>query len=253
MLPVGDEALRTAYADNPVARRAARGAAAARGRAHARSRAAACRASTAAAPIDYSTLRRRSSRSAIGSGFVGFTWDLGTDAPARGAASPQARIAADENRLAIERELRELEAAVRATQRAAEERLAALDTAEAAVGQAEENLRIRQQQFDVGRATSDDVLDAAAPARRSSAPTLATALYQAHTRRAELQQLMGLPLEPTLAAAEVSRCHASASRSSSSSLAVVGRAAVLVRAPRPRRRRTTPASSRARSASSAAR
>ena len=64
----------------------------------------------------------------------------------------------------------------------------------AAVGQAEENLRIRQQQFDAGRATSDDVLDAEALLAQQRA-TLATALYQAHTRRAELQQLMGLPLD----------------------------------------------------------
>ncbi|HKA31372.1 MAG TPA: TolC family protein, partial [Candidatus Binatia bacterium] len=74
------------------------------------------------------------------------------------------------------------------------ERLAALDTARAAVGQAEENLRIRQQQFDAGRATSEDVLDAQALLTQQRA-TLATALYEAHTRRAELQELMGLPLE----------------------------------------------------------
>ena len=42
------------------------------------------------------------------------------------------------------------------------------------------------------------MLDAEALLTRQRA-TLATALYQAHTRRAELQQLMGLPLE-TLAA-----------------------------------------------------
>ena len=83
---------------------------------------------------------------------------------------------------------------MRATQGAAAERLAALATAEAAVGQAEENLRIRRQQFDAGRATSDDVLDAEALLAAQRA-TLATALYQAHTRRAELQQLMGQPLD----------------------------------------------------------
>ena len=45
----------------------------------------------------------------------------------------------------------------------------------------------------MGRATSEDVLAAQALLERQRA-TLATALYQAHTRRAELQQLMGLPL-----------------------------------------------------------
>ncbi len=125
----------------------------------------------------------------IGSGFVGFAWDLGTDRR-REARIAEARIAAGQNRTRIERELRELEEAVRATQRAAEERLAALAAAEVAVGQAEENLRIRQQQFDAGRATSEDVLDAEALLAAQRA-TLASALYQAHTRRAELQQLMG--------------------------------------------------------------
>lgn len=129
----------------------------------------------------------------IGAGFVGFEWDLGTDTR-REAQIAQARAAADENRVRTERELRELEQAVRSTHRAAEERLAALDTGESAVEQAEENLRIRQQQFDVGRATSDDVLDATALLARERA-SLATARYQAHTRRAELQRLMGRPLD----------------------------------------------------------
>ncbi len=129
----------------------------------------------------------------LGSAFVGFSWDLGTDGR-REAQLAEARIQADRNRLAIERELRELESAIRETQRAAAERLSALDTARGAVGQAEENLRIRQQQFDAGRATSEDVLDAQLLLTRQRA-TLATALYQAHTRRAELQELMGLPLE----------------------------------------------------------
>lgn len=129
----------------------------------------------------------------IGSGYVGFSWDLGTDGR-REAQLAEARIQADRNRLAIERELRELESAVRDTRDAAAERLAALDTARAAVGQAEENLRIRQQQFDAGRATSEDVLDAQSLLTQQRA-TLATALYEAHTRRAELQELMGLPLE----------------------------------------------------------
>ena len=83
---------------------------------------------------------------------------------------------------------------MRGVQQAAQERLAAYETAQVALGQAEENLRIRQQQFDVGRATSEDVLDAQALLEEQRA-TLATALYQAHTRRAELQQLMGRPLD----------------------------------------------------------
>ena len=132
----------------------------------------------------------------IGAGFVGFEWDLGTDTR-REAQIAQARAAAEENRVRTERELRELEQAVRSTHRAAEERLAALDTSEIAVQQAEENLRIRQQQFDVGRATSDDVLDAEALLAGERA-TLASARYQAQTRRAELQRLMGQSLEALL-------------------------------------------------------
>jgi outer membrane protein TolC len=58
-------------------------------------------------------------------------------------------------------------------------------------------LRIRREQFGYGRATSDDVLDAQALLTLERA-TLATALYQAHIRRAELQQLIGLPLEDAL-------------------------------------------------------
>jgi outer membrane protein TolC len=127
-----------------------------------------------------------------GAAFVGFRWDLGTDTQ-RLARIAQARHAAQRNRIALERELREIEEAVRSAQRAAEERLAALASARLALGQAEENLRIRNQQFDVGRATSEDVLDAQALLERQRA-TLARALYDAHTRRAELQQLMGLPL-----------------------------------------------------------
>jgi outer membrane protein TolC len=129
----------------------------------------------------------------VGSGFVGFSWVLGTDTR-REAAIAEARIAAERNRVGIEQELRELETAVRSTHRAAGERLTALSAAEAGVGQAEENLRIREQQFDAGRATSDDVLDAEAILAQQRA-TLATSLYQAHTRRAELQQLIGLPLD----------------------------------------------------------
>jgi len=142
--------------------------------------------------IDYSTsnllLPQR-----IESGFTGFTWDLGTDTR-REAQIAEARVAADKNRVEIERQMRDIEAAVRSVQGAAEERLSALVAAEAAVGQAEENLRIRQQQFDSGRAQSDDVLIAEALLAQQRA-ILATALYQAHTRRAELQQLIGLSLD----------------------------------------------------------
>jgi outer membrane protein len=125
----------------------------------------------------------------VGAGFVGFSWDLGTDGR-REAALAAARIAADRNRLVVEREMRVLEQTVRATYQVAEERLAALATARGAVVQAEENLRIREEQFEVGRATSDDVLDAEALLARERA-SAANALYQAHARRAELQQLVG--------------------------------------------------------------
>jgi len=126
---------------------------------------------------------------AVGAGFVGLSWDLGTDGR-REAALAAARIAADRNRVTLERELRALEAALRFTHGSAEERLVALATSRAAVAQAEENLRIREQQFAVGRATSDDVLDADALLARERAAA-GTALYQAHARRAELQQLIG--------------------------------------------------------------
>ena len=147
---------------------------------------------SAGGAIDYSTsnllLPQR-----IESGFTGFTWDLGTDTR-REAQIAEARVAADKNRVEMERQMREIEAAVRSAHSAAAERLSALVAAEAAVGQAEENLRIRQQQFDSGRAQSDDVLTAEALLSQQRA-ILATALYQAHTRRAELQQLIGLPLD----------------------------------------------------------
>ena len=146
--------------------------------------------------IDYSNTSVAAPRD-IASGFVGFTLDLGTDGR-READIAAARHGAEQNRIAIEGALRALESAIRGAQRAVEARLAALDAAEKSVGQAEENLRIRQQQFDAGRATSDDVLDAEALLSVQRA-TLATARYEAHTRRAELQQLMGLPLEDVVA------------------------------------------------------
>ena len=127
----------------------------------------------------------------IGGAFVGFTWDI-ADAP-REAEIAKARIAVDKNRTRIEAALREVEAAVRETQRAVEERLTAWTTAQTAVVQAEENRRIRAQQFDAGRATSEDLLDAEALLAQQRA-VLATALYQAHTRFAELDQLIGRPL-----------------------------------------------------------
>ena len=144
--------------------------------------------------IDYST-QEIIQPQRIGGGYVGFTWDL-LDAP-RDAEIAKARIAIDQNRTRIERTLREVEAAVRATQGAAEERLAALATAQTAVVQAEENRRIRAQQFDVGRATSEDLLDAETLLARQRA-ALATSRYQAHVRAAELEELIGRPLESLL-------------------------------------------------------
>ncbi|HYD50620.1 MAG TPA: TolC family protein, partial [Terriglobales bacterium] len=132
----------------------------------------------------------------MASGYIGFSWDLGTDTR-REAQIAQAQAALDQTRLVLERQLREIEAAVRTTYEAAAERLSALDSAAAAVSQAEENLRIRQQQYTAGRAQSDDVLSAEALLAQQRA-TLAGAIYQAQTRRAELQQLMGLPIEDLL-------------------------------------------------------
>jgi outer membrane protein TolC len=134
----------------------------------------------------------------IGSGFVGMRWDLGTDTQ-REERIAAAKLAVDENTVQLESQLRALEQALRATLRTAEERLAALDTATAAIGQAEENLRIRQQLFSVGRAQSKDVLDAQRLLAEQRA-VLATALYDAQTRRAEIQQLTGEPFEAMLAA-----------------------------------------------------
>jgi outer membrane protein TolC len=190
-VPAVDEALRAAYANNPVVvalleeqqRLEETARSLVRGR---------LPRLAAGGAIDYSTETILQPQR-IGSGFVGFTWDLGIDGR-REAEIAEARLAVDRNRIELERDLRELEASVRATQEAAAERLAALAAAEAAVGQAEENLRIRREQFAVGRAQSEDVLDAEALLARQRA-TLASALYEAHTRRAELQQLMGLPLD----------------------------------------------------------
>jgi len=134
---------------------------------------------------------------AIGAGFLGFDWDLGTDTR-REERITAAKLAVDENRIQLEAELRALEQSLRDTQRAAAERLTALDTATVAVGQAEENLRIREQQFGAGRAETRDVLEAQRLLAEQRA-VLATALYEAQTRRAELQQLMGEPFDDWLA------------------------------------------------------
>jgi len=190
-LPGVDEALRGAFANNPVLGSLVEEQQRLEDTATALVRSRLPRLEGGGA-IDWTSERILQPRT-VGSGFVGFAWDLGTDGR-REAQLAEARIEAERNRLAIERELRELEGAVRDTRAAAAERLTALDTARAAVGQAEENLRIRRQQFDAGRATSEDVLDAQALLTQQRA-TLATALYEAHTRRAELQELMGLPLE----------------------------------------------------------
>ena len=129
----------------------------------------------------------------VATGFVGFSWDLGTDWR-RESEIAGAKAAAERNRIVMEGDMRALEANVRLTAQSARERLAAYDTARASVTQAEENLRIREQQFDVGRATSDDVLTAVTILARARA-TAATALYEAHTRAAQLRQLMGLPID----------------------------------------------------------
>ena len=143
---------------------------------------------SAGGAIDYSTSDLLQPQE-IGSGFVGFNWDLGTDTR-RESQITEALIAAGENRLRIEGQLRELEEALLSTHRAIEERLAALDAASAAVEQAEENLRIRREQFYAGRAASEDVLDAEALLAAQRA-MLASALYQGHMHWADLQQLIG--------------------------------------------------------------
>ena len=146
---------------------------------------------SAGAAVDYTTSEIVQPQQ-IESGFVGLTLDLGTDLR-REAQIAEARAACAKNRAPRKGLLQELEAAVRSVHGATLERLAALRTAEIAVGQADENLRIRQQQFDSGRIESDKVLEADALVQSQRA-VAASALYQAHSRRAELQQLVGLPL-----------------------------------------------------------
>ena len=149
--------------------------------------------------IDYTTSEVLKPQE-FASGFVGFTWDLGTDTR-REAQIAAARHAAEQSRVRAERQSREIEESVRAARSALAERLSALDAASVAVGQAEENLRIRQQQFDAGRATSEDVLDAESLLAGERA-VRATALYEALTRRAELRQLVGEPVDELAAKGE---------------------------------------------------
>jgi outer membrane protein TolC len=192
-LPLEAEALRLAYERNPLVRSLLEEQQRLEETATALARGRLPRFSAGGA-IDYTSSDLLQPQQ-IEAGFVGFAWDL-PDAR-REARISQARLAAVQNRIRIERELRELEAAIRSTRDGADERLSALASAEAAVGQAEENLRIRREQFDAGRATSEDVLDAET-LLSSERATLASALYQAHVLRAELQQLIGLPLEEAL-------------------------------------------------------
>jgi outer membrane protein TolC len=194
-LPIVAEALRNAYRDNPVLRALVEE--------QQRLEASATSISRSRLPrfagggmVDASTTEVVDPKT-LGTGFVGFAWDIDTNTRTQ-ARLAEARAQVEQNRIRVERELRELEHAVRSTWGAAAERLAALTTAESAVGQAEENLRIRRQQFDVGRATSDDVLDAQRLLSFQRA-VLATARYQAQTRRAELQALMGQSVDDLLA------------------------------------------------------
>jgi outer membrane protein TolC len=191
VLPPLEEALRTAYAQNPVVVSLLEEQQRLEETARALVSSRLPRVAGGGA-IDYTsqTILRPQD---VGSGFVGFRWDLGTDGR-REAEIAGTHTDIDRNRLVLEGQLREIESAVRLAHAATAERLAAEAAATAAVGQAEENLRIRQQQFDAGRATSEDVLEAEA-LLASQRATLASARYQAHTRRAELQQLMGLPLD----------------------------------------------------------
>jgi cobalt-zinc-cadmium efflux system outer membrane protein len=194
-LPILTEALRTAYQENPALRALVEEQQRLEAQATSLSRSRLPRFS-GGGMIDHSTTDVVEPTT-LGTGFVGFAWDLGTDT-LLAARLAEARAATEQNRFRVERELREIEHAVRATYGAASERLAALTSATAAVGQAEENLRIRRQQFDVGRATSDDVL-AAEHLLAYQRAILATARYQAQTRRAELQALMGQPVTGLLA------------------------------------------------------
>ncbi|MGH7805725.1 MAG: TolC family protein, partial [Candidatus Binatia bacterium] len=139
----------------------------------------------------------------FGSGFVAFRWDLGTDLQ-RESDLLEARRLARQNQKRLEDELRGLEDSMAVAYAALEERIRALAVARTAASQAEENLRIRRQQFDVGRSTSDDVLDAET-LLTSERAAAASALYQSHVRRAELLRLAGLPPSAELPAGEFHR------------------------------------------------
>jgi outer membrane protein TolC len=193
-IPLVDEALRDAYLNNPLLTALLEEQQRAQASLQALQRSRLARLQVGAA-IDYSSSDITQPQE-IGSAFTGFTWDLGTDLR-REAQIAETRLALDQSKLRVEQQLRDLEAAIRATHQAVAERLAALRSAQTAVSQAEENLRIRRQQYDAGRAQSDDVLRAEAVLAQQRA-ILASALYQAHTRRAELQQLVGLPLDELL-------------------------------------------------------
>ena len=136
----------------------------------------------------------------FGSGYVAFRWDLGTDLQRESDLLETRRLAA-RNKKRLEDELRGLEDSLAVAYAALEERIRALAVARTAATQAEENLRIRRQQFDVGRSTSDDVLDAET-LLTSERAAAASALYQSHVRRAELLRLAGLPPSAELPAGE---------------------------------------------------
>jgi len=124
---------------------------------------------------------------------VGVTVDFDLVSLRREGEIAKLDAASRRSRLLLDRGVREVESLVRDSHERVRERLQGIDLAVFAVGQADENLRIRQVQFNEGRATSEDLLDASELAARQRA-LLASSLYQAHIRRAELQQLMGEPL-----------------------------------------------------------
>lgn len=130
-------------------------------------------------------------------GYVGVRWDLGTDLEREAEIARADRLATAARRR-LEQELLAIEDAIRVAWSAVDERRRAADVARGAVGQSEENLRIRRSQFDAGRATSEDVLDAEAllAAQRAA---FASARYQAYVRRAELFRLIGLAPDEDLA------------------------------------------------------
>ena len=188
IVPPVEEALRVAYADNPVLRSLVEEQQRLEETARSRVRSRFPRLSTGGA-IDYSNSPILEPQD-IGSGFVGFSWDLGTDGR-REAEIAEAKIAAERNRLEIERQLRELEALVRSTRQAAAERLAALAAAETAVGQAEENLSASASSSSTPGAPRARTFST--PRRFSSGQRAvrARALYQAHVRLRRAAELDG--------------------------------------------------------------